>query len=188
VVRESNVSVMSVADRRARRIAYALIGACAIALSATAVVGAWPSVRTRLGWDPPAEHAYVVGGTIDVAPEIFNGTDRTVVVFASGFCGACLRSRPALAELVSGFRAASSTPVRMVLITPTMLRVDQDAYAKAIGADADDYLPLDTSSLRIKLVPTVVVVDRTGRILFVREGVVAAADRDAIRAAALPQT
>lgn len=166
-------------DRRNRWGAVIVIGACAAILGATALAGFAPAIRARLGWNTPDQLAYVAGASIDLPPSLYkNG--QTLVVFATGTCGACRRSAPALAALAADLRGS---PTRFLLVTPNVRHVDQQDLVQAVGLSDSEVAALDLSKLRLKNVPAVVLVDRSGRILFSREGLVDDEGQAAIRRA-----
>ena len=53
-------------------------------------------------------------------------------------------------------------------------------YARQIGVSARSVTPIEPADVGVRIVPTVVVVNKTGRIRFVREGALAPGDKLAI--------
>jgi hypothetical protein len=155
-------------DRRGRLGAVVVIGVCATLLAVTALVGLAPAVKARLGWTESAQSSYLPGDSIDVPPSLYQG-QQTLIVFASGTCGACRRSEPALGSLAKELRGSAT---RFLLITPNTRIVDQQALIDAVGLERSEVSALDLSSLRLKIVPSVVLVDRSGRILYSHEGLI----------------
>jgi hypothetical protein len=150
-----------------RRIAVGIIAFCTLALAVTALVGFVPALKARLGWGSVERAAYLVGDSIDVPHDLYDGSDQTLIVFASGTCGACLRSAPALSRLAEKLRGSRT---RFLLITPAARRVDQQTLVSAASLQAAESTALDLTTLRLKNVPTLVLVNQTGRILYSREG------------------
>jgi hypothetical protein len=132
-----------------------------------------------LGWDEAARFAYMPGDSIDVPSSLYAGR-QTLFVFASGTCGACRRSASVLASLAADLRGSGT---RFLLVTPNVRHVDQQALIQAIGLQGTEVSDLDLSTLRLKIVPSVVLVDGTGRVLYSREGLVDEDGRTAIRRA-----
>jgi hypothetical protein len=155
-------------DRRGRLGAVVVIGVCATLLAVTSLVGFAPTIRARLGWAESAQSSYLPGDLIDVPPSLYHG-QRTLIVFASGTCGACRRSESALGPLAKELRGSAT---RFLLVTPNTRLVDQQALIEAVGLQSSEVSSFDLSSLRLKIVPSVVLVDRSGRILYSREGVI----------------
>jgi hypothetical protein len=145
----------------------------------TALVGFVPAIRERLGWAESERSAYAPGDSIDVPSSLYGGR-QTLLVFASGTCGACRRSASVFAALAADLRGSKT---RFLLVTPNVRHVDQQALANAIGLQGDEISDLDLSTLRLKNVPTVVLVDGAGRVLYSREGLVDEEGSAAIRRA-----
>jgi hypothetical protein len=151
-------------DRNIRRLA---IGAALAAVSVVvATVGAMFIVDARHA-NAAATPSYVAGDTIDVPAEFYTGQPSTVLIFASGSCGACLRARPVLASLVA---ALQDTAAKAVMVTGTEQPRAQDEYARAILVDPAHVRRAPLSGLRVRVVPTVVVVDEGGAVLYAHEG------------------
>jgi len=118
---------------------------------------------TRSGAEAQAS-GYVVGTTIDLPAELVSGADRTILVFARSSCAACRRSTPALQSLVA---AASASPATQVLLV-TSAREDRDAdraLAAEIGLTGAQVHRAPFDRLRLKVVPSIIVVDRAGVVL-----------------------
>jgi hypothetical protein len=81
-----------------------------------------------------------------------------------------------MASLVADLSTEAGASV--VMINPkTAGREEEEAFARAIGLDESRRVSVDMGTLRIRNVPTFVVVDRAGTILLAREGVLTDADR-----------
>ena len=87
----------------------------------------------------------------------------------------CRSSVPFLARLVQE-AAASGVAVRLVSSAP--VSPDELAFAQALGLGATELVGVDVRTLRVKQVPTVVLVDRAGDIRYAREGAVPAVEQD----------
>jgi thioredoxin-related protein len=170
-------SRISTVNRRSNHLPVIVIGCTLLMLLSTVAAGFAPAVRTRLGWTAVERTAYSVGDAIDIPADLRDRTARTLVVFASGTCGACLRSTSALTRLSSELRGSSTT---FLLVTPTKMKADQEIFVAAVGLAKTEYVSLDLSALKVRSVPTVVLVDESGRVLFSREGYVDDAVHDAV--------
>jgi len=168
------------ADVRARRVALAVMVGSVLVLAGTGVVGWTPALAKKLGWSPAATASYVRGEIIDVPRAVFERDEHTLVVFASSTCGACVRSRGAFRAVASDLRGSAT---RLVLLTPASMRSCQQAFAGARGLEANEHLAIDLSKLRVRSLPTVVLVDRTGRVLYAKEGLIDSEGQAAIQQA-----
>jgi hypothetical protein len=166
-------------DRTSRFVGVVLLTICALTFAITALVGFAPAIKARLGWIEPDRPAYVAGESIDIPQSLYAG-QRTLIVFASGTCGACRRSASALGELAKELRGSET---RFLLVTPSSRRVDQQGLIDAAGLQSSEVSAFDLSSLRLKIVPAVVLIDSAGRVLFSREGLVDEDGQTAIRRA-----
>jgi hypothetical protein len=145
-----------------------------VALAGTAVI-ALPSVRARLGWIVADGPSYPVGTTLDIAPSVFASAPHTVIFFSSVNCGACDRSRHVFSEIVEDVRGTSGLDVR--LVHPETFPEDQRAFATTIGLRDGEVAVTAFDTLRLRHIPTTVVVDRRGAVLYAHEGVLSEADR-----------
>jgi hypothetical protein len=168
-------------DRIARIAALVLLGGTVVAMATTVFIGFVPVIKAKAGWSEPARQAYAIGQTIDLPSSVYSSNKQTLVVFASGTCGACLRSSQALSGLVSDF---SDSSTRVLLVTPATMKADQQAFERGIGIPISQHLSMDTSKLRLTMVPTIALVDATGKIVYAREGLLDEEGRQAIRHAA----
>ena len=168
-------------ERSGRIAALTLIVGTVVALATTALAGFAPALRARYGWSKAESlPAYSVGEGFDLPAAVYSTNDRTLVIFASGTCSACLKSAQALTGLFADFRDSRT---RVVLVTPTAMAVDQEGFVRGLGVPASQHLSMNTSGLRLKVVPTTVLVDRFGKVLYAREGLIDDAGRQAIRLA-----
>jgi hypothetical protein len=171
-----------VADVFWRRAATAITIACGLVLAGTALLLFSPSLRARLGFGGPHAPAYVEGDLIDVPRNLYASTSATVLIFARSSCSVCQRAQPSFAASVRQLRTLPGVAVRLV---PTGAKSDDEAaYGRAIGLSEAEITPVAVQTLRLRVVPTVVVVDRNGRIQFSAEGVLSGAQEGALRQAA----
>lgn len=170
-------------ERLVRWLALGTVGVTVAALAGTVAVLASPSAREWLGFGlPELKPAYSVRQTIDVPSGIFDRAPVTMVVFANYTCGACQGSAPVMAALI-GDLASRSIP--SVLVTGETVSDASATFAREAGFATPDVWHLDLRKFKVKRVPLVVLVDRAGTVLFAKEGLLQAADRPEILAAAL---
>ena len=156
------------------RTALAVAIGCIALVVVTVGVLAMPAARSRLGLAPSKTPAYTVGGRIDVPASVYEATPLTVVIFARDTCAACQRSQVLFAKATADLAAEPS--VHVVMMTTAPNRSGDLDYARAIGLDEHRLIPLDATHLRLKLVPTLVLVDRYGEVRYSHEGVPSPAD------------
>lgn len=160
------------------RLSVAVAVVCATAVTATAVAMAMPSVRSSLGIGPaPARPSYVAGQTSDLSAEVYGQATQTVVMFFRSDCGACERMKPYLARLASRNRG---NDLRVVAVTGVANSLDSLAFAKEIGVDKSRLITVDLATLRLRRVPTIMLIDRTGQIEVALEGIPSAQDEESL--------
>lgn len=115
---------------------------------------------------PPPAPAYEVGSTIDTPAEWHQGSAFTLVLFAQSACGACQRARPFLSDVVAEF----GRDVPVVLVSPGSDLGAEGRFAESIGLPAAA-VRRAPSAVRARVTPTLVLVDHTGKVIHVWEGV-----------------
>jgi hypothetical protein len=141
-----------------------------VLVAVTAIVLARPGLRDAVGLGPAA--AYAAHSRIDVPPEAYQASPYTVVIFARSTCAVCRSAVPFLTTLV---REAAAHGVAARLISGTPDARDEVAFAETFGLGGGAIVGADFRSLRVKRVPTIVLVDRDGVIHSAREGAIPAA-------------
>jgi thiol-disulfide isomerase/thioredoxin len=111
-----------------------------------------------------------------VPATVYESSPYTVVLFARSSCGACKSAKPLFKKLVANIERRSSA--RVVMIAPMANRQDEVTYAKELGLDETQLLQLDLKDLRLRRVPTVVLLDQRGIVRYTREGAPLAADQE----------
>jgi hypothetical protein len=152
-----------VLDRLARLATWLAAGSAAF-VALTAIAIATPAGRERLGL---TSAAYVAGSRIDVPREAYDSDNYTVLLFARSTCPASRRATPSLRALVA---AATGAGVRVRMISKTPEAEPETQFAHALGLHDADVFGTSLETLRLAQVPTVVIVDRHGRIQSSREG------------------
>jgi hypothetical protein len=146
----------------------AVVGIAAIVASAvmTAVVTGSSEVRSLVGVQ--SRGAYRVGDRIDVETSVYKASGYTLVVFAKAGCQACWAAREPLQRLRAVIEA---TPhASMALVTPGGSVGDLE-YGKSLGLTAAHVFPASQDRVRVRIAPTLVLVDSEGTIVFAHEGV-----------------
>jgi hypothetical protein len=123
---------------------------------------AWPRVSNALGLKSKPEPAYKAGDVVDVPREWYSGASHTLIILARADCGACVNAKPFFKSLVSRVQAAGNA--RVVLGGVSAEQRPDVAYAKAIGLDAGMARTTKPKQLRLKSVPTLLLVSVDGRI------------------------
>jgi len=170
------------------RLGVAVAVVCATVVTVTAVAMAMPSVRTSLGLGPaPEKPSYVAGQAVDFSSDVFGQASHTLAIFFRSDCGACERMKPYLARLTS---RSSGLTLRVVAVTGITNSLDSLSFAKGIGLDESRLITMDLTTLRLKRVPTIMLIDRAGRIEIALEGIPSAQDEESLlrRVTSLSQT
>ena len=168
---------MSVSDQRdalVGRVALMLAATCLVLVAATVLAFALPAVWERFTREG-SPIAYAEGDFIDLEPATFRGAASTIFFFSRFSCGACQASKPVMAGIVADL--GTRTGVRIVLVTGDALPDEERLFALELGIDPSHIHRTDLPRLRLRLVPTLVLADSTGKILMVREGLLTESDR-----------
>jgi hypothetical protein len=139
----------------------------ATGLAVTLAFVAWPRVASALGLQPagPAP-AYAAGAAIDTPAAWHSRTPVTLVLFARAACGACQKAQPFLASLVQSLRDRAD----VVVVGGAETMTEDAEFSRAIGVDPALIHPAP-AGLRVRVTPTLLLVDRSGKILHAWEGV-----------------
>ena len=149
-------------DTLVSRAAGILSALLVVLLVGTVGVIAWPRVSNSLGFAPKREAAYKTGDVVDAPREWYEGAAQTLIVFARADCGACVTAKPFFKSLVNRVQATGNA--RVVLGGVSAEGLPDAAYAKAIGLDAEMARTTKPKQLRLKSVPTLVLVSADGHI------------------------
>jgi hypothetical protein len=167
-------------DRLLRRGAALVTASCVVVLGATSVAFFVPALREA---NTDSAVAYAAGDRIDLDPKTYASTRRTVFLFSRSSCRACQASKPTMAAIVSDLSKAPD--VNVILVVQQFPPAEETSFAREVGIGTSRILGVDLRTLRLSSVPTVVVTDSSGTILFAGEGVLTNSDRSAITQAAL---
>jgi hypothetical protein len=126
-------------------------------------------LRAKLGWAPAAAAtAYTVGEPSGVPVAWHIDTPYTLILFARSTCAACERSKPLHQRLITD--NASRADLRVMLATPDPLARELD-YGRALGLADARVIHIETPTVKVKTVPTLLLVNRYGVVVATREGV-----------------
>jgi thiol-disulfide isomerase/thioredoxin len=150
-----------------RRVATVASALLVMLVTGTALTIAWPRIASATGTrPPPPPPAYQVGQTIDVPSEWYASSPRTLVLFGQASCGACQDAKPYLQNLVARLHDRAA----VVVGSPGNAFDDDAAWAVSFGIDHSSVFAVP-HRLRVKVTPTLVVVNQQGEILGAWEGV-----------------
>jgi hypothetical protein len=138
-----------------------------VVVLATAAVVLSPRLQAALGFSGEPLQAYRVGDQIDVPVAAYGNAPETLLLFVRASCAACQNAMPVLSRLVV---ALQSTRTDVRVLTPSVDRNRQIQYAGSLGLDESHILQGELRRMRVRVVPTAVLVDQEGRILHVAEG------------------
>jgi hypothetical protein len=163
-----------------RRFTTAVIVVSVVVLVGTAALVVSPSLREFVGVGPQVEPpAYRVGDRVDVASSLYASSPRTLLLFARSSCAACQRSEPFHQAAIA---AAQQAHMAVALLTPTTDLEAEATYAARLGLTRDQVHHITPGSIRLRTVPTLMLVDSDGRIHDVWFDVADAATETAILA------
>jgi peroxiredoxin len=173
-------------DQLVRRASVALSAGLAVMVIATAAYIVWPRIAAKVGVRPASAASpapYAAGQQVDVPAAWYAGAPHTLILFARASCAACEKAQPFLKEIVGHMRGHGTS----LMAHPPAPPADDKKFADSLGL-TDDAVMVTTPGLRVRATPTIVLVDRQGRIVNAWEGAGKIDTRLAIRAAidALP--
>jgi len=142
--------------------------AMAVTLMCVAVLGGTAAVLSSHARSPAAAVGYAQGEIVDLPATVYSEGELTLVLIARSSCGASQTGRPFFAQLIA--RASRVAGIRAVMVSGRNARDDEDRYARAVGLNEAALVRMELSHLRVKEVPTVLLVDRMGRIRYVQSG------------------
>ena len=150
-----------------RRVATVTSALLVMLIAGTALTIAWPRIASAMGVRPaPPPPAYQVGQTIDVPVEWYGSAPRTLVLFGQASCGACQDATLYLRQLVTHLR----TRTAVVVGSPGNALEDDASWASSFGIERASVYVVPRR-LRVRVTPTLVVVNQHGEILGAWEGV-----------------
>jgi hypothetical protein len=160
------------AGERLARGAIALAAAAVAVVGVTATLVARPDLRARMGLAP---EAYAVNQVVDVPHAIYDSSSYTLLIFARSTCEVCQRSSGFLRRLAA---EASTAGVNVRLVSSTPVVGSELAFARVLGLGDAQVAPVDLKTVRLRRVPTIVLVDRSGEIHYARESAVPPSEQE----------
>ena len=157
-------------ERLLANVARVVAGGLVAVLVLTYAAFMSPTLRAHLGLD--ALHSpspYQRGQYVDVPDVLYKDARLTVIVFARSSCPGCQAAKPFLTRLAHVTK--TSGDYRMVLLTPTPIVDQERQFAADIGIASDALVSAARLSLRVRAVPTIVVSDSRGRVVYALEGI-----------------
>ncbi len=153
-------------DRVVRAASLAASATLIVTLSATLAYISWPRLSSYLGVKPASAPAvYAAGDRVDVPSGWYASSSHTLIVFARASCSACERAQPFLKDVVAHMGGHGSA----VMAHPPGAPEDDQQFGRSLGV-ADDHIFMTTPGLRVRATPTMVLVDREGRVIGAWEG------------------
>lgn len=159
---------MTFSDRLVGRLSVTASLVLAVTLCASISVVLWPRMANALGVRPAAPPpAYVAGDRIDVPAAWYSPAPKTLILFARASCGACQNAQPFLKTLVSDVTELGGA---VVVAGHRETPKEDGAFARSLGL-SDSAFVVFPQGLRVRVTPTLVIVDRSGAILQAWEAV-----------------
>lgn len=144
------------ADRQIRRAALVVAVMCIALVVGTAAFPVWSPPRSSSG--------YRVGEGIDVPRAWYaEAAGPVVLLFVRHDCPVCESAAPVVTELRARL-GGRGIPVG--LVAPDRDAEAERAFAEQLGFGPDQTHVADLGSIRLSTVPTVVLVDREGTVLY----------------------
>lgn len=156
------IEMRSPADKLLRHLATMVTLGCLLVLGGTA------AVLASYGRAPASPAGYAVGETVDLPEAVYTEDDATLVLIARSACGASQAGKPFFAEMIA--KATRLAGIGAVMVSGRTAQEDERRFAKAVGLADSALVRIDLTALRVKEVPTMLLVDRTGRILHLQSG------------------
>ena len=139
----------------------------------------WPRVAAAFGSKPaPRPPAYAAGETVDVPAAWYSDADTTLILFARADCGACQKAKPFLTKIVG----LMNTRGAAYMAHKAAKDVEDVQFATSLGIKSD-HLMVVPAGAKVQATPTVLLVNRQGKIVGAWEGVGDQAKETAILAA-----
>ncbi|HEY0782350.1 MAG TPA: hypothetical protein VGE98_07850 [Thermoanaerobaculia bacterium] len=120
---------------------------------------------------PPPPGSVQVGDKIDALAKLVPaGAEKAMVVAIQPTCHFCNESMPFYKQLVDK-RNQSGSAVKLIAAVPSPQAKDEEAqHLASAGATMDGVQPVDYRAIKVSGTPTVILVDRQGKVLSVWVG------------------
>jgi hypothetical protein len=136
-----------------------------------------------------AETGYSIGTLVDFPRDWLSGSGFTAVLFLRHSCGACQAAVPQFRRIVDRAGAKNVSVIAVTLRSDRRLDEDQDrSFARELGLTDSQIHVSDAGTLRLRRVPTMLLVTSDGRIVYHAAGAITSSDIDRLLGAsrALP--
>jgi peroxiredoxin len=154
-------------DRLVSRASIAASVGLALMLAVTLGYIGWPRVAAAFGTKPaPRPPAYAMGETVDVPAAWYSSADTTLILFARASCGACETAKPFLTKLVGVMNSRGAA----YMAHPQGTDVEDTQFATSLGVKTDRVVVVP-AGVKVHATPTVLLVNRQGKIVGAWEGV-----------------
>lgn len=160
-------------DRIVRRASSIAAVTLLVLVTGTVVVLLVPALRGLVSRTPAPDAVYPVGTLIDLPAALYASNDRTLLIFGRSSCVGCQRAKPLFRAAASQVRGYDRWAVH--LISTGHLPEDEESYRAELDANIPMQL-VDAATLRLRRVPSLIVVDTAGTVLMSREGIVYSPD------------
>lgn len=161
-------------EETARRLLTTVIVVSVVVLAGTAALVWSPTLREMVGVGPTVEPPpYQSGDVVDVPASVYQSSNRTLLLFARSDCAACQRSESFHQSVIA---AAAAADTAVALMSPTVDTASEVSYAARLGVPVDHVHAIAPGSIKLRTVPTLMLVDATGRIQHVWFGATDAAE------------
>jgi hypothetical protein len=148
-----------------------------IVVLVTAGLIALPGLRRAVAPGPQLRSGYQIGQRVDLAPALYSDHPRTAVFIVRHDCAACVSAQPTLASYVDHLQAQK---VPVLVVADNRDPAAEAIYARRLGVEQNALVVLDLASLDATYVPSILVVDASGVVRFVRAGSVAELEREPV--------
>lgn len=109
--------------------------------------------------------SYQPGDTVPLLPGMdFGSADRTLLIVTKSSCSFCRASYPFYQRLLAE-RDRTGKPVRIVFLSPADDRTESIELVRAHGLKPDAQVSYAPRDLRVRVTPTLLLVDRRGHVL-----------------------
>jgi hypothetical protein len=155
--------------RSATVIIWCIFGALVTATAGTVTLVSSEAARDYVGLGSK----YRVGQRLDTE-NFYKDVENTVVLFARSTCGASVASTQQLRSLASVIGGMANA---QFVVIPTATWSDGERnFVRSIGLAEENVRRERVEELKVRVVPTLAVVDHHGRIRYLREGRLGDAD------------
>jgi len=168
-------------DLLIRRAATTATLVCLTLVVVTAAALAKPELRAWLGLESNRAPSYGIGTHVDVPSALYQHTPLTLLLFVRSDCPACQAAKDPAARVAARLRRGA---IPTWVIAGGQQPEGESEYVRALALDANQLVTLDLMKLRVRVVPTFVLVNSRGEVKYTKEGAPSATDEEALIRAA----